>query len=373
MKRNNILFMIILFSICCEKGGINNEYVDIFESNNTILSIGADEENTEAKAYQWILNYCIDREGNIYVADPRDLTVDKYDNQGKYLYSYGKKGQGPGEFSNQIESFAADSNGNFIAYTWQRNSLIIFYKDGKDIKEIKLSDEFRKTIIRTIKIDLNNNMYILSYSKEKGYILGKYDIEKARYDVFHVDNKRIRPPFVDLLPDFDFDTSGNIYITDSIDYKIYKYSQTGRLLDFFYKKMEKNKIVENDFNYLVDNRIIKIPGYQNAWKKLKGLSGFFPNIFGINIDANRIYIWTSNQDKEKKYKIEIFDQKFNPICASSYYNYLPKNYAVIRNNKFHIVNIENSDPEIKKEIGRFGMFKSPYKIEVYKISERIIY
>lgn len=370
-----ILIVTIWFLHCTQRNKKNDlalDYINLFETNNPILTIGSDEEKAKVGIYKWILHYFIDIQGNIYIPDLRYLKIDKFDDSGNYILSFGRKGQGPGEFSTSIGSFAVDSIGNLIAHSNSRKSLMIFSKDGKFIEEAKLPDEFMKLYIRKIKVDGNNNLFILVYSnRTKEYILGKYNIKNRKYIVFHKDNQRVRPPFVDLLPDFDFDWTGNVYICDTIEYKIFKYSNQGQLIDIFTKNMKKNKIVENDFNILLANKITKIPGYQFAMTQLKGPSGFFPNIFGINIDGKKIYIWTSNQDAERKYIIEIFDMNFNPICTSSYYNYLPENYAFIKNNKFYIKNIESDNPELKKRIGRFGIFNVAYKINVYQISKEI--
>lgn len=46
----------------------------------------------------------VDGQRNIYVVDYRNARIQKYDYSGKYLNSFGRKGQGPGDFQsvNQI-------------------------------------------------------------------------------------------------------------------------------------------------------------------------------------------------------------------------------------------------------------------------------
>ena len=61
------------------------------------LSIGGDvaDEN-----YNFILisDVEVDDEGNIYVSDYRECHIQKYDKDGNYLQTIGRKGEGPGEF-----------------------------------------------------------------------------------------------------------------------------------------------------------------------------------------------------------------------------------------------------------------------------------
>ena len=46
-----------------------------------------------------------DDEGNIYVCDIKLARVQKYDKNGRFLMTIGKKGQGPGEYENPFEAF----------------------------------------------------------------------------------------------------------------------------------------------------------------------------------------------------------------------------------------------------------------------------
>lgn len=130
---------------------------------------------------------------------------------------------------------------------------------------------------------------------------------------------------------------------------------------------------DRDFNVLIRRgKVQKIPNYKKLWEKLSGASGFFPAIFGIHIDGNRIYIWTSNQDTEKKYLVDVYDLNFEYLCTTAHYNILGSNLAAIKNQRLYIPNIGSDNIDLKTAVGRFGNFNIPYKIEVFRISGKVL-
>lgn len=53
----------------------------------------------EENLYFWsISDICCDKEGNLYVADSGWNKIFKFNSEGKFLLSFGREGQGPGEF-----------------------------------------------------------------------------------------------------------------------------------------------------------------------------------------------------------------------------------------------------------------------------------
>ncbi len=58
-----------------------------------------------------ISDIAVDNKGNIFIVDLGSTKVYKYDKTGKFLLSFGKKGQGPGEFQ-RVYRIAVDSKGH---------------------------------------------------------------------------------------------------------------------------------------------------------------------------------------------------------------------------------------------------------------------
>lgn len=360
--------MALLFS-CGSNTVSNYPLKNIFESNTPILSFGADDEVEKPGAYESIWNYFVDNNGNVYIADDTNFKIDKFDPKGNYLFSFGGRSHQSIRFPGWIHIFAVNSRENLIAFSHVKRKLLLFTSDSKNLRNKDLNSDLKNLRIKRLKFDRKDCLFLLTHSDASGYQLFKYDPETEKYVLIHSDNNRIRPTFKDVLPDYDFDEMGNIYITDTIEYRVFKYSNNGRLLYTFLKNHKKHKIREQDLNFLMRrNRIRKIPNYKNALENLKGPSGFFPAIFGINIDGKHIYVWNSHQESDKKYLLDVYDFEFKRLCTTSFYNDMGNNRVFINNKRFYIPNIGSDNSELKGSVGRFGVFNIPHNIQVYQIS-----
>lgn len=368
-----LLPVLLVFTGCSSNIDFKQPIKNCFESNKPLLSFGADDEGENTGIYESIWSYFVDNSGNVYITDTANFKIDKFDHKGNYLFSFGNKAHDAIQFPGWIDYFAIDTNENLIAYSPAKRKFLLFTSDGKNFRKKDLNIDLKHLRINRLKIDRNDCLYLLTHSDAMGYQLFKYVIETKEYTLIHTDNQRIRPAFKDLPPDFDLDAVGNVYITDTIEYRIFKYSNDGQLIDTFSKKVKKLKILEQDFNFLMRrNRIRKIPDYKNAWKELKGASGFFPAIFGINIDGERMYVWNSRQNTEKKFQVDVYDLNFKHLCTFSCYNEISSNRVSIKNQKLYILNIGSHDIDLKCVVGRFGTFNFPHKIEVYQISKSVL-
>jgi hypothetical protein len=366
-----ITFISVLFAVlvvlpgCSSNTGINQSTKNFFESNNPILNFGSDDEVENQGIYDSILTYSVDNKGNVYISDISNLKIDKFHHTGNYLFAFGGKTHESIQFPGWIHRFAVDSKENLIAYSAVKRKFLLFNSDGKVFRKKDFNIDLKNLRIKRLKINRNDRLFLLAHSDSRGYQLFKYDLETKEYFIIHTDNKRTQPAFKDLLPDYAFDSQGNIYITDNIEYRIFKYANNGQLIDTFSRKAKKLEIRDQDFNFLMRrNRIRKIPNYKDAWKELKGHSGLFPAIFGINIDGKRIYVWTCHQDLEKKYLVDVYDLNFKHLYTTSYYNEMGINRVFIKNQRLYIPNIGSDDIDLKRTVGRFGVFNIPHKINV---------
>jgi len=100
------------------------------------LSIG--NENDENQVFYQGLDVAIDNDGNIFVLDSGNFRIQKFDRNGRYLMTVGRKGQGPGEFQGFSGVFI-DSKSNL--YVNQGRSISLFDNNGKYIKSIPLGTD----------------------------------------------------------------------------------------------------------------------------------------------------------------------------------------------------------------------------------------
>ncbi len=367
-----IIFFLPGFSGGQPKTAVNQHDSTFFKTQEPVLSIGSDSEKIGLGVYDSIWSYVVDDKRFVYIADRANLRVDKFDPKGNYLFSFGGPAHAAVRFPGWIENNAVDAQGKLLAFSPVKRKFLFFSSDGGEFKEIAFFPGLNKSFIKKMKFDRSGNLFILTYSKALGYMLLRYNLESGEYAVIHRDNKRPRLSFKDLLPGFAFDAEDNIYILDSIDYRVFKYSNRGKLLRTFFKETKKNRIREKDFNFLMSRgRIRTVPNYKADWKNLKGASRFFPAVSGIAIDGSRIYVWTSDQDEEKKYLLDVYDLDFKYLFTTSYYNVLGNDLVFIKEGRFYIPNIGSENSELKDSIGRFGFFNIPHKIEIFEISKSL--
>ncbi|MDA3886029.1 MAG: 6-bladed beta-propeller, partial [Candidatus Delongbacteria bacterium] len=73
-----------------------------FEKILTIKGVNSNENNSKSNFYvPFSLN--VDRYNNIYILDRKTATIKKFMSNGKFIVSFGQKGEGPGEFQDPID------------------------------------------------------------------------------------------------------------------------------------------------------------------------------------------------------------------------------------------------------------------------------
>jgi hypothetical protein len=85
-----------------------------------------------------ITGLCCDDEGNLYVADSGWNKIFKFDSNGKFLMSFGREGQGPGEFMGQRMSnhlkISFGNDGKLYVNDPGNSRISVFTKEGKFLK-----------------------------------------------------------------------------------------------------------------------------------------------------------------------------------------------------------------------------------------------
>jgi hypothetical protein len=104
------------------------------------LSIGV-REGDENYMFGNTIYVNADQEGNIYVTDWDRKHVRKFDSHGKYLFTIGKKGQGPGEFSN-ISVARIDREGNVYVLDVASRKIVYFDRGGTFLNQRLFADRF---------------------------------------------------------------------------------------------------------------------------------------------------------------------------------------------------------------------------------------
>lgn len=114
-----------------------------------IRRIGDVDTEDENLAFDTPGNLVEDRQGNIYIADVGNVRIQKFDKNGTYLASLGRKGQGPGEFDS-IDSLDIDAKARLWVLDRNQRRLMILTSDGREDRAIRFLKR-RLTSLRPMK------------------------------------------------------------------------------------------------------------------------------------------------------------------------------------------------------------------------------
>ncbi len=92
-----------------------------------------ESETDENYMFYRVSDIGVDSKGNIYVVDSGNCRVQKFDKNGRYIKTIGRKGQGPGEFEFPVSIFI-DTKDN------------IYVKDGREIERFDKNGDFVERI-----------------------------------------------------------------------------------------------------------------------------------------------------------------------------------------------------------------------------------
>jgi hypothetical protein len=99
------------------------------------LAIGSiDDENT---TFYQIGGIAVDSQDNMFVMDSGNQRIQKYDKEGNYLQTIGRKGQGPGEFTRPFEILLDEQD---RIYVMEIRKMHVFDPKGNSMKDINLQN-----------------------------------------------------------------------------------------------------------------------------------------------------------------------------------------------------------------------------------------
>ncbi|MCJ7488396.1 MAG: 6-bladed beta-propeller [Candidatus Aminicenantes bacterium] len=121
-----------------------------------IFTIDTEREEivkTGLTSMEW---FCLDREGDIYLMMRRtsENFIYKFDAAGKFVKSFGRAGQGPGEFF-RGGNILCDGAGRLIAKDMTKTKYFVFTPDGAFVEEVELGKYLE------ILKDLGNKTFLL--------------------------------------------------------------------------------------------------------------------------------------------------------------------------------------------------------------------
>jgi len=279
------------------------------------LSIG--KETDDRYMFSGIRDIKVDRDENIYVLEPRNKRVQKFDQNGQFLCQIGKQGPGPGEFQMPFSVILDDKNG--IVGVQDLRTLKIFGKDGNYLnKDISLEIYSSQLVA-----DTNGNLWGVGRESEGSgeaggntfRVLMKYNpqgkvekkVAKVLYDIFE---KRMGGAVASVVT-----------VTLGEEYDLHACPASDGNLIYGYSKEYELDVINPDGNPLL--KIRKEEPYQNFTAEEKREAGkarlpehkpFFYSIFSDS--QGRIYTRKNHPDPA-----ENVERIFDIFSKDGYYLY----------------------------------------------------
>ena len=260
---------------------LNPELRITFEEDLTIGAEVGDENDMFGS--QVFMN--TDDEGNIYVTDRDRKAVRKYDPNGKFLHSFGRPGQGPGEFQD-ISEVRFDVEGNIYLNDVGNQRISFLKKEGNYIKGIKTPTIFERVVMnsRGFYIAMSADNVELGKSKKWDYFYGLFDDNFKLIAEFlrlpqeaNAQNKN-QDSLVHILADslsreafapyvsYVLGKNDSIYFGNPKNYEIRVYSSDGTLEKIIQRDFRPVEISEKHKEYFIQNLseqfLAKIPAQE---------------------------------------------------------------------------------------------------------------
>jgi len=223
-------------------------------------------DGPEEFLFSYISDIAVNSKGDIYVADRQWAEIRKYNQDGEYLMTIGRKGQGPGEFQG-LGILSVDSDDNLIVYDWTLRRVSIFSDMGELIQTTKKL--MPETSLAPSKIIARDDGYLLFgtivdslkmfFEVDSIKMFHEFDSDWNHKESFieyeFIDNKEFEKQHLLFSPgNCFFRVNGDIlYTNDYYDHKI-----------FLYKNKELAKVITRESNIKKPYEVHMFHDYKKA-------------------------------------------------------------------------------------------------------------
>jgi hypothetical protein len=202
---------------------------------NLVRKLGDVDTMDENLAFNYPGDITTDAAGNIYVLDSANNRIQKFDSNGKFIATIGRRGQGPGEFYNP-DSFGFDAAGTLWVMDGYQNRIQTFTPDGKGDKTIPLLDRMlrRLRLLKSGRIAVQAPLLYTSFNdKSKPPKLLRILGPDGKAVGECVDPFDYGEPSTNVMANsiyYDVDDGDDIVVAFRAQNKVEKYGPDGRLL-----------------------------------------------------------------------------------------------------------------------------------------------
>lgn len=184
-------------------------------------------EGDKNQTFLYPRGLAVDREGNLFILDSGNNRIQKFDQNGNFLMSIGREGQGPGEFLNPYD-IVLDQEGNLYVADYGNTRVQCFDNNG----QYMYSFEVNRGFIRIV-VDSKGYIYLPYYTDK--FLVHKFSRDGSLLNSFveteiasMKGDPRLQEAYNRVF--ISVDEEDNIYVAYRFQNKIQKYNSQGKLL-----------------------------------------------------------------------------------------------------------------------------------------------
>ena len=332
------------------------------------LCIGV-EEGDENCMFGGRVYFNTDDEGNIYVNDWDRKRIQKFDPQGQYLLTIGRKGRGPGEFINAWNP-RFDKDGNLYVFDLSNRRISFFTTEGEYLRQISFP---QGTSIHYIK---SNGSYFSAQSRilsdsdvfSYTYTYGLFDKDlnqlaevysqtterksdtrsRAHYLANSFSDEACAPSLTFLM-----DRSEFVYLGYSEKYEIKIFNPEGTLVKILQRKYDPIKVgkkhKEKFIKYLEDEYYVFMRVDESLKKEIAGLikyPKYLPAFQTFTLMENGWLFVVVDSGEEEAKLVDIFDE--NGKYIAQFTTSVSTDRLIFKNGKAYAVDTVNDYRYVKR-------------------------
>lgn len=183
-------------------------------------------EGAENQLFHRPMDVLADEDGNIYVLDAGNYRIQKFDKDGNYLLTIGRKGQGPGEILTSMD-IELGSHSHILVFDIENNRITKFDSQGNFIDSFNLKFTAYHGVL-----DSEDNVYVYSQYNEK--LIHKFNPQGQHLlsfmDEIKSEIKRIEP-HINGSGGIGITQDDKIFLVLTYPYAIYIFNNQGKLLE----------------------------------------------------------------------------------------------------------------------------------------------
>lgn len=204
-----------------------------------ILRIGSDKANED---FYKLPAFAVGKNGQIYILDSGNSRIQCFSKEGKFLFGFGRRGQGPGELSNNACKIKILSDGNIYVIDNSQRRINVYNQEGKFLYLAKTSAWYNDIV------SLNNTYYLSNILLEENHkpihisrSLGKIDsdfgifVEPAVGILKQIGQLPMPMPWRYYYSDVNFTklvvtNKSELIFSQGFPYRLIKYDAKGKVL-----------------------------------------------------------------------------------------------------------------------------------------------